>query len=279
MPILTDYHMHSTFSPDGDDSPESLCQQALRLGLQQIAITEHAEWHPAFSVKGLPQANDYLAAIEQCRARFGPLGLTVYAGVELGNPHQYQQQADALITQYPFEVVLASLHWLYGKNIHLEEVFANNDPYRVYADYFIELGQMVLNFDFDIVAHFDRILWRGTLLGIHFDPLPLESVIRDTLSIIAQYGRVLELNTAFLAHTPHWHKALVTMLQWYGQEGGTKVAVNSDAHRIAEIGRHFGIAKDILNQAGFNLPAHLFRATPSPRGILPAAALSPSYPT
>jgi histidinol-phosphatase (PHP family) len=258
-----------------------MCRQALKLGLQEIAITEHAEWHSSYPAQGLPLISDYFAAIEQCRAQFGPLGLTVHAGVELGNPHDYRMEASTLLAQYPFDVVLASLHWLYGKNVHLEEAFANNDPYRVYTDYFVELGQMVLNFDFDILAHFDRIIHRGTLMGIRFNPYPLEPIIRDTLAIIARYGRVLELNTTFLNHSPDWNDALVTMLQWYLQEGGTKVVVSSDAHRIAEIGRHFDIAVDILTRAGFNLPTQLFRVTPSVREIMPAAAVATywnSYP-
>lgn len=259
MQILTDYHMHSTFSPDGDDPPAALCQRAVDLGLQEIALTEHAEWHPNYSTEGFPQVDAYFEAIERCRLQFESLGLTVYAGIELGNPHQCVEPVTELLTEYPFDVVLASLHWLYDKNIHLEEVFVGHDPYQVYADYFTELSLMAMGFDFDILAHFDRILWRGTLLGIEFVPLRLEPVIREALATIARYGRVLELNTTFLDHNPNWNDSLVTMLRWYLQEGGTQVVVNSDAHRIGEIARHQEIAVDLLNRAGFELSDHLFR--------------------
>lgn len=265
MQILTDYHMHSTFSPDGDDPPIALCQRALELGLEEIAITEHAEWYPHYSVPEFPKVAAYFEATEQCRIQFEPQGLHVYAGVELGNPHQYFEQATALLAGYPFDVTLASLHWLYGKNIHLAEVFEDRDPYQVYTDYFIELGRLAAGFDFDILAHFDRILWRGILLGIGFEPHRLEPVIRDTLAIIVRYSRVLELNTSHVADTPNWNEALVTILHWFLQEGGTTVVVNSDAHRIGAIARHQDIAINILRRAGFDLPAQLFRPEPSIR--------------
>ncbi len=257
--VETDYHMHSTFSPDGSDSPSELCRRALERGLTEIAITEHAEWQPGAEPQGFPQADAYFTAIERCRERFEPQGLALYSGVELGNPHEHVDEATALLASYPFDVIIASLHWLYGKNIHLESCFANRDPDEVYADYFIELSRMAANFDFDIVAHFDRIIWRGTLLGATFDPWRLENVIQDSLATIARYGRALELNTRFLNHTPNWNENLVIMFHWFLQAGGSCVVVNSDAHWLDEMGRNFFVAQEILKQAGFKLPDQLFR--------------------
>lgn len=257
--ITTDYHMHTPFSSDGHDTPAAMCQQALALGLSEIATTEHAEWHPVMPHKGFQRVEAYFEAIEACRAQFGPQGLMLHAGVELGNPHVYSDEALTLLAGYPFDVVLASLHWLHGENIHEARCFAGREAEAVYADYFVELGRMVMNFDFDIVAHFDRILWRGTLLGATFDPLRLEPVIRETMATIVRYGRILELNTTFLDHKPHWREALVTMLRWFREEGGTRLVVNSDAHRANEIGRHRALAQTLLIEAGFELPTHLAR--------------------
>jgi histidinol-phosphatase (PHP family) len=257
--ILTDYHMHSIFSPDGNHSPQELCRQALAYGLKEIAITEHAEWHPSMRHKSLPDAAGYFEAIERCRAEFGPLGLTVYAGVELGNPHLYPAEVGALLREYPFEVKLGSLHWLYGQNIHDTICFTGREPNNVYADYFVELGRMVQHSEFDIVSHFDRILLRGTLLGLPFNLAKLEPVIRETMGLIAQSGRALELNTTYVTLKPNWLAALQTMLTWFYQEGGRHVVVNSDAHRAPEIGRHRALAVEMLATAGFDVPAHLFR--------------------
>ncbi len=261
--ITTDYHMHSTFSSDGDNLPAVMCQRALDLGLTEIALTEHAEWHPVMPYKGFRHVEAYFEAIAACRAQFGPQGLTVLAGVELGNPHEYADDVLALLADYPFDVTLASLHWLHGQNIHEAPCFAGRTADAVYADYFAELGRMVMNFDFDIVAHFDRILWRGTLVGATLDLERLEPVIRETMAAIARYNRPLELNTTHLDHTPHWNEALVTMLRWFREEGGTQVVVNSDAHRVGEIGRHRDIAQTLLMQAGFDLPEQLLRIGPA----------------
>jgi histidinol-phosphatase (PHP family) len=267
--IKTDYHMHSTFSPDAYDLPAVLCERALKLGLTEIAITEHAEWHPSRREHGFPRVAEYFAAIEQCRAQFGPRGLIVHAGVELGNPHEYAKEAMALLAAYPFDVVIGSLHWLYGDNIQLESCFANRNPDDVYADYFGELGRMAADFDFDIVAHFDRIIWRGTLLGATFDPWRFEPTIRNALATTARYGRALELNTRFLTHTPNWNKALVTMFHWFLLEGGRRVVVNSDAHRASEMGRNLFLAQELLTLAGFEGLEQLLQIEPSRTELSP----------
>ena len=260
-PIVTDYHMHSTFSPDAHDPPVELCRRALALGFTAIAITEHAEWHPVRRQDGFPNADAYFAALAQVQAEFEPLGLIVHTGIELGNPQDYPHQAAELVAAYPFDLVIGSLHWLYGENLQLAPCFAHRDPYQVYIDYFAELERMVTSFEFEMVAHFDRIFYRGVQLGAAFDADRLEPVIRRTLAAIARNDRALELNTRYLQHKFNWNEALVTMLRWFLEEGGRHVAVNSDAHRAAELGRNLDIAEELLTRAGFKLPEQLLTVT------------------
>ncbi len=247
--ITSDYHMHSTFSVDGQDTIEALGWRALALGLSEIAITEHAEWHPRGG--GLFDVDAYFDEIARCRALFAPQGLTIHSGVELGNPHEHAREASALLAAYPFDVRIASLHWLYDHNIHDAACFAGREPLDVYADYFAALGHMAADFSaIDVVAHFDRILWRGALLGATFAPRAIEGVVRDALATIAWRGLALELNTKLLNNVPTWRPALTSMLRWYRAEGGRRVVVNSDAHRVGQMGGNLELAAAVLSDAG-----------------------------
>lgn len=257
--------MHSTFSVDGQDSIEALCWRALALGFSEIAITEHAEWHPRWW--GTFDTAAYFSELDRCKTEFAPRGLTIYSGVELGNPHEFQRQANELVSGNPFDVRIASLHWLYGENIHDASCFAGREPLDVYADYFAALGHMAADFSaIDVVAHFDRILWRGALLGIPFRPQAIENVVRDALATIAWRGLALELNTRLLDHAPGWRPALVEMLGWYREEGGQRVVVNSDAHRVGQMGANLELAAAILLEAEL-----------SPTALQPATELIPTF--
>ena len=42
--ITSDYHMHTTFSGDGEGTPEEMTEAALRKKLQAICITDHEDY-------------------------------------------------------------------------------------------------------------------------------------------------------------------------------------------------------------------------------------------
>jgi histidinol-phosphatase (PHP family) len=249
-PELTyDYHMHSNHSPDARGTPAELCRQALAIGLTEIAITDHVEWEP--NGRHLrPDYGRYFAELDACRDEFSPRGLTVLSGVELGNPHEHRGEVEELLGRYPFDVVIASLHWLDGENVHDTRCFVGRDPYDVYARYFGAMAEMAATVDAHLIAHFDRIFWPGTTLHGALNMGRLAVPLRTALSAIEENGRVLELNTRFVAAQPGWNDSLVTVLCWYREEGGTRVAINSDAHTAAEIGRDFDVGKQLLAEAG-----------------------------
>ena len=248
--VNTDYHTHTTFSMDGRSSPEQMCERAVALGLKEIAFTEHAEWHNR--QPGFVQVERYFEAVEKCRQRFGKQGLRVLSGVELGNPHVYSAESTQLL-RHPFELRLASLHWLYGVNIHDDSCFKGRNFYTVLSDYFAELERMTIEFEFDMVAHFDRILWRPSLNQTPFDITLIEDRIRQTFATIIRYGRVLELNTKVLEAAYNWNTPLIVMLQWFAEEGGKAIAVNSDAHDSFQIARNRPTALSILAQTGLTV--------------------------
>ena len=129
--ILSDYHMHSTFGPDSSDSLDQMCRHALRNGFKQIAFTEHQEWHPEW--KGTLNIPAYFEAIHEIKERYASQGLMVYSGVEIGNPHDHPDDVSAFLIGNQFDVVIASLHWLRGNNIHLERCFIGRNPMDVYT--------------------------------------------------------------------------------------------------------------------------------------------------
>ncbi|MFN2237169.1 MAG: histidinol-phosphatase HisJ family protein [Anaerolineales bacterium] len=250
--ILTDYHMHSTYSPDASDSLDQMCQHALRIGFKEIAFTEHVEWHPDW--KGRLDTKAYLQSVRSVKKKYAQKGLKVFAGVEVGNPHDYPEQAAQVFDNTQFEVIIAALHWLNGDNIHLPECFTGKDPLDVYDEYFREIRRMSECCDFDILAHFDRIFLTGRMLGYLPDLRKLEPVIRTTFRFVAAKGQILELNTKLFSHMPAiWKDIMVTFITWFREEGGSGISIGSDAHNRLQIGRHFDVAEEILKMTQFEV--------------------------
>jgi histidinol-phosphatase (PHP family) len=243
--ILTDYHMHSTFSPDASDSLDQMCQHALQIGFKEIAFTEHLEWHPDW--KDSLDINAYLQAVQKIKTDYAQKGLKVFAGVEIGNPHDYPEHAAKVIDNSQFEVVVAALHWLDSINIHLPECFSGRDPIDVCQEYFLEIGRMAEYCDFDILAHFDRIFLTGRMVGYVPDLKQLEPIVRSTFAIMAQNNQILELNTKLFGHMSQiWKEFMITFINWFREEGGSGISIGSDAHNILQIGRHFNVVEEIF---------------------------------
>ena len=246
--LLSDYHLHSHFSPDAHYPIDQLCRQALELGLRSIAATDHIEWRlPGF---GNPRPEAYFEELYQARDRYRPLGLTVMSGLEVGNPHDYPRKFSSLLSLFPFDVVVASLHWLGEENIHHTSVFQGEQPQRIYRRYFQELGALIRISDFDVLAHPDRIFWAGVQCGAPPDLVDLEPLIREAWAALAAEGKILELNTKYINRLIGWNELVRRLYRWYQEEGGVKVVINSDAHTPGEIGREFSTARNILAAVG-----------------------------
>jgi len=247
--LTSDFHMHSTYSLDGNDTIAELCTQAIDLGLTHIAVTDHVEWPPNGHHQR-PDFDRYFDELAEARDRFTGQGLTVLSGLELGNPHEHRAETEALLSRYNFDVVIGSMHWLDGENIHFTSCFDGQDPYDVYGRYFTQMAELAHTVPCDIVAHFDRIFWPGTQRFGPPDVMRMQGVVCEALAAMAEHGLVLELNTRFLTYAPSWNDSLLTVLRWYREVGGTAVAVNSDAHRRTEIGRHHAIGAELVTAAG-----------------------------
>lgn len=238
-----------------------MCHRALAMGYRDIAFTEHVEWHPRAPYQ--PNLDDYFETIEACRTRYGPRGLNVLSGVEMGNAHTFARQARSLLRTYSFDVTVASLHWLDGDNIHTREAFSGRSPQIVYEHYFSELGAMIATVEANIIGHFDRILWRGSRCGACFDAARLEPIIRSAWQLLIARDMALELNTSMLRARHPWHQELVLMLRWFREEGGARVLVNSDAHATHELGLNLPLALDLLRFAGLTPLPRIAVDTPS----------------
>ena len=110
--IPCDMHTHSVFSHDGgkDSGIDALCMRAIELGLSDLAITDHCDVngeaekiYASYDSDGAWQA--MCAAKEKYRG-----SLNLILGIELGQPEQYPEVAEAFLRRHPYEFIIGSVH-------------------------------------------------------------------------------------------------------------------------------------------------------------------------
>ena len=124
MSFLCDYHLHSRYSHDARESLKSIAEACIRQGMDEICLTDHADvlekpegrrWgnYRDYLLEGGPDYDKLLQELEEVR------GLTegrlrFRFGLELGQPQANPEAADKLLSAWPFEFIIGSIHYMPG---------------------------------------------------------------------------------------------------------------------------------------------------------------------
>jgi histidinol-phosphatase (PHP family) len=258
MLVLPDNHVHSEFSYDAAEGSMQLsCERAVRLGVPMVAFTEHADYVP-----GAPplDVERFAESVDRCRTQFR--ALRVVAGVELGEPHRFAAEAEALVKSYPFELVLGSCHSIpvdgdlvaIGDEGTLDVHVAHENVRSFFAE---TLSLVESAPTFAVLAHLDypKRDWPHDKVG--YSERDFEEEYRAVLAAAASAGLALEINTdsGDLAHGPCPDAVVV---HWWREVGGPAVSFGSDAHRPDDVITGFPVAASIAEAAGFRPAAHDF---------------------
>ena len=255
---MFDYHTHTEFSSDALSPMATMAEAALRAGLEGIAFTEHMEWMPADGAFGYLKPRTYFAELEALRARYNG-SLKLLAGIEAGNPHCFPDVAHAMLTDWPWDIVLGSMHWVNDRPGWELPAFENGVE-AAYTRYFEELARMAVESEYDVLAHFDIV--RRDSWSLLRRVLPLDDYaeqVRQILRSVVARGKGLEINVS------SWRKGMpdplpgLTVLRWYRELGGEILVVGSDAHQPEHVGEYFDRACGLAVQAGFTRLARFER--------------------
>ncbi len=243
-----DYHLHSHFSCDSKASMVEQCLSAIHKGLPEIGIADHFDLHPGDECRGFFRPNEWAAELDRARREFEGR-LVVRAGIELGEPHIYQAECQALLQSYPFDYALGSLHWV-GDELVFDRKYFRRSADEAYGLFFEELERMTRVGGFDVLSHFDVVVRVGKPLYGSYDPRRYEEAIRAVLKNCIDHGIALDLNTQGLRNRCQLLTPGVEILRWYREMGGERVTLGSDAHTPDDIGANFDAALEVLRAAG-----------------------------
>lgn len=196
----------------------------------------------------------YWEAIERCRAAHPEL--RIESGIELGEPHLFPAQAEALLRHRPLDRVLGSVHCLEvdGELVDMSvpEMLTPElagDRFRRYLAATLELVESPA--PFAILTHLDypKRYWPHAELA--FDELDYEEEYRAVLASLARSGRVLEVNSSRAMGPPRGPSPGLLPLSWWHAEGGAAVSFGSDAHRPEHLAAGLNDAVALAEAAGF----------------------------
>ena len=228
-----DYHVHSDYSYDGEQSIESLCIDMIQKGVEEICLTEHVDiGHPDIECQGLPDWNHWEQDIEKISTKYP--GILIRKGIEVGDNPQYREKIKNYITSRAFDYVLLSLHLVDNKDpYNKEQFFSDITREKCYKSYLLSICDELNNYEnYDALAHIGYISryapWEDKI--ITYDEF--HDIIDEILLFLIKKDKCLEINTKGPMKGQYCPDK--SIVKRYIELGGKLFIFGSDAHRNTE---------------------------------------------
>ena len=265
-----DLHMHTTSSPDGNNTPYEMAVAAKDLGVNIISITEHydaMETYPPgtffeqegrlFTIDEKKLDRDFNYARENC-----PKGIILINGIELGQI-QFQKQASFdFCERHNFDYIIGSMHNL-RDDIDIGALDFNIEkPKRILKNYLDDMLELCACGGFDGLGHIDfpfryipPNLVEYTYKG--FEP-EIDLILR---SIISQ-NILIEINGAGLRKFPKQIGPEKWVLKRFIELGLEAITFGSDAHSASQLMLGFNESIELARSAGIKYAAYFIERKP-----------------
>ena len=254
--ILSDQHMHSTFSTDSKVPPEVLLDTAISRGLKSITITDHmdCEW-PEDNTLYIFDEHEYFEKLGRLQSDYSSR-IKLNIGMEFGfrNEEDVVEKIDKRwneLKDLPFDFIIGSTHlYDYGDPYFLKFWEGHNAYQRLMQYYEATLFNVEHYSGYDVYGHLDYAA-RYVPTGAHIEPTRFLNIIEVILKKIIENGCGIEINTKNLNKGFSMPNADPMILKMYKAMGGEIITVGSDAHKSEFVGGCFDRAKEILVACGF----------------------------
>ena len=227
--IKVDNHVYSKFSQDSRVEIKDIAKSAKEKGLDYVAITDRVD----FSTQPVKEAIYRISNRNEKIDTFGQNnGIKIIKGIEIDEPHLYQEEQRMLLEATDTDFVLGSVHHVLG--VPLKKMVTN--PFVVDL-YLRTLYQMVENADIDAVSHLDYLK-----KYIH-DPNFNQEMIDKILKAMIERDILLEINSSGLKKTGDIYPSR-EIVSRYRELGGEAVIFGSGAHQINELAEGLDIIRE-----------------------------------
>ena len=241
---MFDFHMHSTVSYDGHDTPLAMAQAALKAGLKEICFTDHVDDDPKCDIPSLRfTPESYGTAYDTLRIP----GLTIRQGMEFGMLPGNQRLLNDYLSLQNFDFVLGSVHYADNQDVYHPPYWRNKSLHEGERKYLEDTYACVTEHDgFDVLAHLTYI--SKALANPTHIPVDLtqhRDIVDEILRTLAGKGKGLEINTSGMDRCGDFLPG-AEFLRRFRELGGEIVTVGSDAHTAGRVGQYTGRACEIL---------------------------------
>lgn len=256
------YHIHTTFSGDNalhnrtGETPEKYAEAAMKLGFSEICFTDHL-------VIGYPlnmpvyehgmdpkKLKEYFRKIALAAKKYPQI--KIKTGIELDWLPEKLDEIKKLLSQYPFDCVLGSVHSINGVKVEqmenskaFWEKLSEEEIYEKHAEYYRAVQEMAKSRICDIVAHLDLVKRDGYIPKKSLMPL-----VEEMLDVILKNNLCIEINTLGMRKAVKEIHPTFEILKLCRKKG-IHVTIGTDAHKVERLDFYFEDGMKMIKDAGY----------------------------
>jgi histidinol-phosphatase (PHP family) len=270
--MLADYHVHTPYCGHARGKTVEYVEAALAQGLSELGFSDHLGryylspsqrrryWDWGMDGRTLDRYFDEVTNLRDAYAD----RIAIRIGLEVDYIEGAEELVEPLLTGYPLDFLLGSIHCLPRLGWHHLSKYASKEPIEVYREYFRCAEAAVASGMFQSLAHLDFV-WR-------YVPWPdrngeeILQRIRDISSAAAGNGTALEMNVngflwSTLDDTDRSDPFAATVAA--ARKHRTRVSLGSDAHMPGAVGRFIQELAAFLRKNGLRQYATFEKRVPS----------------
>lgn len=250
--IKSDYHIHSKFSGDSNEELERIVNRAKKLGLEEIAITDHMDLDTNNNSQTFVlDLDEYIKTLLDLKEKYKK-DLDIKIGMEFGIQKHLVEKASELLKKYPFDFIISSVHSIDRILIDRPEYWENltmKEGHEKYLKNVLECARK--NEAFSVFGHLDFISRYGGVdkKGI-IDYIAYQDLIDEILKTLIEKGKGIEINTSGIRYLENRFYPADVVLKRYKELGGEIITVGSDSHRAEDIAKNFKEVEEKLESLG-----------------------------
>ena len=246
---LTEYHIHSELSFDGQAPLREMAEHAMRAGVRELCITDHCDTIDENANRVYDY--DWAPALKQFKETRAELEgkITLKLGLEYGMGHVDPAMSDRILALPELDFVIGSVHNLSlergnGFDFYFSPFNTEADCRFVLDDYFESLEKVARSPYYDVLGHIIYPLrYMKGLVTVE----PWLDCVTQIMRIAVEKGKGIELNTNRGRTLEEWRP----VLERYKAIGGEIITVGSDAHDPLHAGLGIREGYALLREMGF----------------------------
>lgn len=253
--MFCDYHIHSHFSSDCEESIEAIIAQALKLHMPAICFTDHMDFDfPVLESAPLLTFDLDIASYTQklLSVREQIKDIDINIGMELGMQKHIAKKNSRIAASFPFDFIIASTHLVEGTDPYYESFWQGRDIDESLTIYFNDILNCISSYnDFDVYGHLDYIIRYIPDKSYSFSYKKYSDIIDTILTKLIHMGKGIEVNSGAYKYNLPYPNPCPDILKRYKELGGEILTIGSDAHKALYVGSYFDRVGTLLEQLDF----------------------------